>query len=199
MNEHTPLSTLRQNFLDTSTTSMPISGLNPRSIAAFAGLLLSPTMMAWSVAFDSGLICPLALLIERLRGRNLMRDGKGNLHTGLFMQGIVMAVMLWPLVIVGARQQPTLIVLGAAVIAGLVWMPIGWAASDPAALCRAVTRTLLCHAVFVVVPVEFKASAICLVVVLCYVYSLKTMRRPGAAAPDAQGRSPGHVQTTVAP
>jgi hypothetical protein len=37
MNEHTPLSTLRQNFLDTSTTSMPISGLNPWSIAAFAG------------------------------------------------------------------------------------------------------------------------------------------------------------------
>ncbi|MBL8514861.1 MAG: hypothetical protein JNJ55_12795 [Betaproteobacteria bacterium] len=179
LNEHTALSTLRQDFLDTSTTSMPLSGLILWSLAGVAGLYLSPKTMAWSVAFGSGLIFPLALLIERLRGRNLMSGAKDNPLTGLFMQGIVMAVMLWPLVILGAKAQPTLIVLGAAVIAGLVWIPYGWAANDPAGLRHAIARTLLCYAAYIWMPAAYKASAICLVVVGCYVYSLATMRRPG--------------------
>ncbi|MBL8522034.1 MAG: hypothetical protein JNK75_15355 [Betaproteobacteria bacterium] len=188
LNEHTALSTLRQDFLDTSTTSMPLAGLILWSIAGVAGLFLTPKLMAYSVAFGSGLIFPLALLIERLRGRNLMRGGKDNPLTGLFMQGIAMVVMLWPLVILGARAQPTFIVLGAAILAGLVWIPYGWAANDPAGLRHAIARALLCYAAFIWMPADLKASAICLAVVACYLYSLVTMRRPGGAH-ATQGRA----------
>lgn len=176
INEQSRLSDLRQNFLATSTTSMPLAGLILWALAAIAGQMLTPKMLAYSVAFGSGMIFPFALLIDRLRGRNLMAGGRENPLTGLFLQCIGMIVMLWPLVILGAVQNPTFIVLGAAIIAGLVWIPYGWAANDPVGMRHAIGRSLLCYAAYVLTPAAMKGSAICLAVVACYVYSLMTMR-----------------------
>lgn len=183
------LTDLKQDFLDTSTVSMPLAGLILWSVAGIAGFLLSPKGLAYGVAFGSGLIFPFALLIDRLRGRNFVKQGRDNPLTGLFLQSIVMVVLLWPLVILGARVQPTFIVLGAAILTGLLWIPYGWAAADPVGLRHTLARSILCYAAYLAVPSPLNGSAICAVVVACYVYSLIAMRRPGATAMRVPGLS----------
>jgi hypothetical protein len=81
------------------------------------------------------------------------------------------------LVILGRIGHPSLIVLGGAILMGLVWVPYGWAADDPVGMRHAVARTILCYAAFVFLPPAYRSTAICVVVLLCYAYSFATMRR----------------------
>lgn len=172
----TSLRVLKADFLATSTRSMPYAGILFWMVAGVAGLFVTSRQLAMIVGFGSGLIFPLAMLIDKLRGRNLVAGGTTNPLTGMFLQSIVMVVMLWPLVLVGAGDKPLFIVLGGAILMGIIWIPYGWAADDPAGLRHAVARVSLCYAAYLFVPVEYKGSAICVAVLVCYVYSLLTMK-----------------------
>ncbi len=187
MDSGTSLNVLKADFLATSTQSMPYSGIILWTIAGIAGLLLSPQQLAYGVAFGSGLIFPLAVLIDKLRGRNLFAGGTQNPLKGMFLQSIAMVVLLWPLVILGAAGKPVIIVLGAAILTGIIWIPYGWAADDPVGLRHAIARGALCYAAYIFVPTEYKGSAICAAVLVCYFYSLAFMRRGGADQRKAPG------------
>jgi hypothetical protein len=93
---------LRADFRATSTESMPIAGIFFWSTIAILGLYLVPARLAYVVGFGSGLIFPLAVLIDRMRGRTLMATGRSNPLTGMFLQTLVMVALLWPLVIIAA-------------------------------------------------------------------------------------------------
>lgn len=177
-----PLSELRDHFLATSTLSMPIAGMLYWGAVALASLLISPVMTAYVVLFGSGMIFPLAALIDRARGRRVTQAGTKNPVVRLFLSGIVMIVLVWPLVILAARASgdPTLIVLGGAVLMGLVWIPYGWAADDPAGVQHAIGRAIACYAAFIFAPSPYKATAICIAVLGFYLFSLVRMRRPEA-------------------
>lgn len=177
LGSHTSLNQLKADFLATSTRSMPYAGILFWSLAGVAGLFVTAKQLAFGVAFGSGLIFPLAVLIDKLRGRDLMAGGTTNPLTGMFLQSLVMVVMLWPLVIIGAGDKPLFIVLGGAVLMGIIWIPYGWAADDPAGLRHAVLRVALSYAAYLFAPAAFKGSAICAAVLVCYVYSLATMRQ----------------------
>jgi hypothetical protein len=62
-------------------------------------------------------------------------------------------------------------------------MPISgmicWAADDKAGLIHAVGRAVGAYAAYAAVDAPFKASAICAVVVLSYIYSLLFMKKVG--------------------
>lgn len=177
MNADMSLARLKDNFLATSTQSMPLAGMIYWTAALVGGLMLAPRQHALAVAFGSGLIFPLAVLIDRLRGRNFLKAGRDNPLTQMFLQSVVMVALLWPLVILGGVGKPLFIVLGAAILTGIVWIPYGWAANDPVGMRHAIARALLCYAAYLVAPAELAASAICLAVLLCYGYSLAFMRR----------------------
>jgi hypothetical protein len=98
----------------------------------------------------------------------------------MFLQCLAIVALLWPLVILAGLDRPELIVLGGAILMGLVWIPYGWAADDPAGLRHTIARSVLCYLVFLLAPVEYRSTAICIVVVLCYAYSVLTMRKPEA-------------------
>lgn len=183
MDTGTSLNVLKADFLATTTQSMPYSGIILWTIAGIAGLFLSPHQLAYGVAFGSGLIFPLAMLIDRLRGRNLLAGGRDNPLTGMFLQSIIMVVLLWPLVILGATGKPTLIVLGAALLTGIIWIPYGWAADDPVGMRHAIARAVLSYAAYIFMPAAYKGSAICAAVLVCYFYSLALMRRGDADKP----------------
>jgi hypothetical protein len=87
---------------------------------------------------------------------------------------------MWPLVIIGASlaHSANLIVLGGAILMGVIWIPYGWAADDPVGLQHAIGRSMLSYACFLFAPEPYKASAISVAVILSYVYSLIRMRRP---------------------
>ena len=156
---------------------MPYAGMIFWSIAGIAGVFLTSKQLAYGVAFGSGLIFPLGVLIDRLRGRILLKSGTENPLTGMFLQSIFMVVLLWPLVILGAAGKPLFIVLGAAILTGIIWIPYGWAADVPVGLRHAIARVVLSYVAYIFVPAPYTASAICVAVLVCYCYSLMKMRR----------------------
>ena len=184
IDERARLIDLHEDFLATSTVSLPIAGALFWTVAAVAGLLLEPHIFAYALLFGTGAIFPLGILIDRLRGRNFMAAGRANPLTGLFMRSIGMMALMFPLVIIAAARagDPTILVLGAAILTGIIWIPYGWAAADPAGLKHAVGRSLFCYAAFLFVPEPTRGSAICAVVVLSYFYSFAFMRRPPSQA-----------------
>jgi hypothetical protein len=85
------------------------------------------------------------------------------------------------LVIIGGAGKPVFVVLGAAVLTGLVWIPYGWAAADPVGMRHALARVLLCYAAYWFAPAEYAIAFISATVLACYSYSLLQMRRPPSA------------------
>ena len=177
MNADMSLKSLKENFLATSTQSMPMVGIIFWSLAGIDGLFLTLQQHAFAVAFGSGAIFPLGVLIDRLRGRNFLAAGRENPLTQVFLQSIIMVALLWPMVILGAMTKPTFAVLGAAILTGIIWIPYGWAADDPVGMRHAIARVVLSYAAYLLSPPQFAGSAICVAVLLCYGYSMLCMRR----------------------
>ncbi len=157
---------------------MPIAGMLFWAAAALASRVLAPQQLAYFVGFGSGLVFPLGLLIDRLRGRPLLPGKSTNPVVALFLQCLTLVGMLWPLVILGGIGHPDLIVLGGAILMGLVWVPYGWAADDPVGMRHAIARSLLCYAAFFFFPASYRTTVICFAVLLCYAYSFAAMRSP---------------------
>jgi len=170
------LEALRQNMRSGDIFSLPFSGMILWSAAAVAGLYLNPLTFAYAVLFGTGAIFPLGVLISRVRGLNMMEGGTSNPLTGLFLLGILVLASLWPLIIWGAKTDPTLVVLGAALIAGNIWIIWGWTAGTNIGLHHALGRMIGCYLAYKLVPEPLNQSAICVVVVLAYFYSLIRMR-----------------------
>lgn len=178
------LNDLRREFLSTSTQSMPIAGILYWGVVAVAALHVTPQQLAYIVGFGSGAIFPLGILIDFLRGRKIKRASSENPVTQLFLQCLGMVVLLWPLVLIAAylAHDANLIVLGGAILMGIIWIPYGWAANDPVGLQHAIGRSILSYACFLFAPAPYKASAISVAVLLSYSYSLIRMRRPQAVS-----------------
>jgi hypothetical protein len=180
MDSTTKLNDLRREFLATSTQSMPIAGICYWAIVAVAALHVTPQQLAYIVGFGSGTIFPLGILIDLLRGRKMKRANSSNPVTQLFFQCLGLVVLLWPLVLIAAylAHDANLIVLGGAILMGIIWIPYGWAADDPVGLQHAIGRAILSYACFLFAPAPYKASAISVAVLLSYFYSLIRMQKP---------------------
>jgi hypothetical protein len=178
------LDELRADFLANSTLSMPIAGMIFWGIVALASLRLSANGLALLVLFGSGMIFPLGVLIDRLRGRTMRSGTGGNPVMAMFLQSLGLVVLLWPLVIFAARaaRDANLFVLGGAILMGIIWIPYGWAADDRTGMEHAIGRGLLCYAAFLFAPAPYKSLAISVAVMLAYLYSLARMRKPPTLA-----------------
>ncbi|MEM1141607.1 MAG: MerR family transcriptional regulator [Pseudomonadota bacterium] len=109
---------------------------------------------------------------------NPFSGGTDTPLTKLFLSSIAGVAVTVPLVVMGAKAgDPLILVLGMAVLAGLVWIPYGWAADDPVGMQHAVGRSIGCYLAYAFTPAPYRATAICTVVAAAYVYSLIQMRR----------------------
>jgi hypothetical protein len=180
------LADLQAEFRAGSTNAMPIAGMITWAALGVAGALLPERTVANLSLYIMAVIMPLAFLIERARGRNLFAGGDQPL-TKLFLLGIIMVALTIPLGVIGAQGgQPLLVLLTMAILAGIVWIPFGWAADDPSGTIHAVGRGIGCYLAYALCPAPWTASAICAVVVAAYLYSLAVMRPVG---PAAEGRA----------
>jgi hypothetical protein len=185
MDSTMPLKSLRDEFLVTSTQSFPIAGIVYWSFIAVAAHYVAPERLAYIVGFGSGMIFPFGVLIDVLRGRKMRRASAGNPVTQLFLQSLGLVVLVWPLVLIAANlaHNADLIVLGGAILMGIIWIPYGWAADDPVGLQHAIGRSILCYACFLFAPAPYRATAISIAVLLSYLYSLIRMRKSPAESP----------------
>ncbi|MGB7405783.1 MAG: hypothetical protein WA906_08845 [Pacificimonas sp.] len=177
-----PLIELQREFREGSTNAMPIAGMIAWALLGVAALFLSEPLIANGALYIMVLVMPLAWVIERLRGRNLFAGGDEPL-TKLFLLSIVGLAILIPIAVIAASaaDAPLLIVLGMALVTGAIWVPYGWAADDPVGLRRAIAQAVGSYAAYAFMPAPFTASAICAVVVLCYIYVLVAARPMGSA------------------
>jgi hypothetical protein len=181
------LAELQADFRATSTNAMPIAGMLTWAGLGIAAAFLPERTVANASLYIMAVIMPLAFVIDRARGRNLFGKSDNPLLK-LFLLGIVMVALTVPLAVIGAKGgQPLLVLLGMAILAGVVWIPFGWAADDPTGTIHAVGRGIGCYLAYALCPAPWTASAICAVVVVAYLYSLAVMRPVGAAA--AEGRA----------
>lgn len=176
----TPLAELRERFLATSTISMPLAGLIVWSVLGVAALFVPKALVGWMAVYVMAAILPLAFAIEKLRGRNpFVKDD--NPISKLFFQSIIGIGLMFPLVIgaADAAGDPNIMVLGVAILAGIVWIPYAWGANDPVGLRHAIARAVGCYLAFWFSPDDLRPTFICAVVALSYIYSLAAMRKPG--------------------
>ena len=136
-------------------------------------------LVGWMAVYVMAAILPLAFAIEKLRGRNpFVKDD--NPISKLFFQSIIGIGLMFPLVIGAAEAagDPNLLVLGVAILAGIIWIRYGWGANDPVGLRHAIVRSVGCYLAYWFSSEDLRATCICEVVALSYLYSLRAMRKP---------------------
>lgn len=158
---------------------MPLAGLIVWSAIGVAALIVPAAIVGWMAVYAMAAILPLAFAIEKMRGRNPFAKDDNPIST-LFFQSIIGIGLMFPLVIGAAvaARDPDFMVLGVAILAGIIWIPYGWGANDPVGLRHAIVRAVGCYGAYWLAPEYLKATAICAVVALAYLYSLTAMRRP---------------------
>lgn len=174
---------LQAEFRAGSTNAMPIAGMFVWAGIGIAALFVSERVTANLALYVMVVILPLAFIIEWTRGRNLFAGGDEPL-TKLFLLNVLIVGLLVPMLVIAVRNggEPLLMVLGMAVLAGVIWIPYGWAADDRSGIIHGVGRAIGCYIAYGAVDPPYKATAICAVVVVSYLYSLASMRRNGPTA-----------------
>jgi len=178
------LAEARRDYLASSTTGMPIAGLIAWAGLAAAAYGLGDELPPYIVFVAAALPVPLSLLIDKLRGApGLSAASRHNPVTQLFMRFITVVALLIPFVIIAVRAsgELDLLILGLAILAGLVWVPHGWGADDPAGFIHFVLRAPLCYAAYLFAPEPMRGAAIAGAAALTYVYAIAAMKKPNSA------------------
>ena len=177
ISDQSTLSDLRADFRDGSSASMPIAGMIVWAAIGILSLRLDIETIATLCLYIMAAILPLAFMIDRLRGQNLFRGGTENPLTKLFLVSIFALALIIPVFVTSAQSgNPLILVLGMAIVAGVIWIPYGWAADDPVGLRHATGRAIGCYAAYALAPSDYKVSAICFIVVISYAYSISFMK-----------------------
>lgn len=179
-----PLAELQRDYVRESTAGMPIAGLICWAALALAAWQLGAAMPAWFAFVAAAAPAPLSIVIDKLRGApGLTTQSSKNPLTQLFMRFIFVIALLIPFVIFSAQAAKSLdlLVLGLAILAGMIWVPHGWAADDRAGLIHFILRAALCYGAYLFVPAPHKAAAIAAAAALTYVYAIWAMKKPGDA------------------
>jgi hypothetical protein len=178
------LADARREYLATSTTAMPIAGFLAWAALAIAAYALGGRLSYFAPFVAAAIPFPLALIIDRVRGEpGIQAESRHNPVTQLFMRFITVVALLIPFVIIASRAADDLdlLILGLAILAGMVWVPHGWGADDPAGFIHFVLRAVLCYAAYLLAPEPLRGAAIAGMAALTYVYAIIAMKKPSSA------------------
>lgn len=175
---------LQRDYLDTSTAGMPIGGLIAWGALALISWQMGDAMPAWVAFTAAAAPVPLSIVVDKLRGApGLTTQSSKNPLTQLFMRFIFVIALIIPFVIFSAQaaQSLELLILGLAILAGMIWVPHGWCADDRAGMIHFIIRAVLCYAAYLFAPEAIKSAAIAGAAALTYVYAIWAMKKPGDA------------------
>lgn len=152
--------------------SLPIAGMIVWLTAAIGGLFLPTRNGALLLLFGTGAIFPLALLIAKTRGENIL--AAANSLAKLMGWCVLMVNLLWAVHIVLLLKQPELLPLSIGIGLGLHWIVYSWIVRHPVGLIHAVLRTILVTAAWLSFP-AYRVSAVAFAVVAVYAVSIFQM------------------------
>lgn len=152
--------------------SMPIAGAVVWLLVGFASTRFDERTGLLILLFGTGAIFPIALLIARFRGENLVASG--NPLARLIGHGILMVNLLWALHIPLFFYAPSFVPLSVGIGLGLHWIVYSWIIRHPLGIVHAVLRTLLVLLCWYCFP-EQRLPAVSLAIVLVYSISIWQM------------------------
>lgn len=172
----TSLTDLRASYVASSTDAMPIAGVIAWSVLALLALWLGPALPYWAVLVAPAAPLPLAVLIDKARGRPTIFDGDAS-HpmTGLFLQ-FMSVIGVFVFLVIAIAKGPAALALGIGIVSGLIWVPHGWSAGSRAGMVQFVLRAVLCFAAYFLAPSGLKVPAIAAAVALSYVHAILFVR-----------------------
>lgn len=177
------LADARREYLATSTTAMPIGGFIAWAALAIAAYSFGDRLPTFAPFIAAAAPVPLALIIDKARGElGIWAEGRGNPVAQLFMRFISVVALIIPFVIIAAQAANNLdlLILGLAILAGMVWVPHGWGADDPAGFKHFVLRAVLCYVAYLFAPEATRGAVIAGAAALTYVYAIIAMRKPSS-------------------
>lgn len=168
------LSELRADFEMRSkrSMSMPIAGATVWCVIAILGMVLPFRSAILALAFGTGAIFPVAMVIARVRGEDLLNNT--NPLASLMGTCVLMVNLLWALHIPLLMEAPQFIPLSLGIALGLHWMVYSWIIRHPLGYQHAMTRTVALVAVWFAFP-EHTVTASAAVVVAAYLVTIYQM------------------------
>ena len=137
--------------------AMPIAGALVWAAAGIAGLVLETRPALFALLFCTGLAFPLALLLARPLGEDLL--GARDPLSGLMGRAVLMVNLLWPVHLTVLAVAPEVLPLTLAIGLGLHWVVFGWVAGHGVGLVHALVRTAVVTAAWWTFP-DARATAV---------------------------------------
>lgn len=190
------LEELRRDFETSAkrSVSMPIAGASVWFIIALLSTQLDERAGVLVLMFASGVIFPIALLIARFRGEDLMSSK--NPLAKLMGLCVLMVNLLWAVHIPLFLYAPTFVPLSLGIGLGLHWVVWSWIVQHPVGIIHAVLRTILVTMVWVIFP-DSRLLAIGIVIVFVYGISIWQMLRRPIIAHTASASNPAQKHASI--
>jgi hypothetical protein len=163
--------------------SLPTAGLLVWLAIAVLGRVLPPKQSVVALACATGAIFPIALLIARFRGEELISNK--NLLAGLMGACVLIANLLWALHIPLLVAAPTFVPLSVGVGLGLPWVVYSWIVQHPVGYIHAGIRTLGLLCAWRLAPGN---SVTACALVICAVYGLSLYLMATRKIPERTNR-----------
>lgn len=151
---------------------MPLAGMIVWLVMSILSVAFTEANLSLILLFAMGSIFPIALIIAKFRGEDLL--SAENPLAKLMGLCVLMVNLLWALHIPLYMYAPEFIPLSLGVGLGLHWIIYSWIVQHPVGIYHAVLRALALMAVWFVFP-EYRFLAICVAVVLMYLFSTYVM------------------------
>jgi hypothetical protein len=177
------LAAARREYLANCTTAMPVGGFIAWAALAVAAYVMGDRLPGFLPFIAAAAPVPIALLIDTTRGElRYWKQGRDNPVGQLFMRFITVIALIIPFAIIATQEARNLdlLILGLAILAGMIWVPHGWGADDPAGFIHFVARAVLCYAAYLLTPEEARGAAVAGAAALTYVYAIIAMKKPGS-------------------
>lgn len=129
-------------------------------------------------------VFPLGLLISRFVGEDLFGAKGQNELDRLFVQGLLMASLVWCIAIPFWMIEPSSLPLSAGILAGLMWVPLSWILQHWVGLFHAIARSILVVLAWFLFPGHrfIVIPAIIVVVYLVSIVALATRQLPESSS-----------------
>lgn len=170
------LATLRADFdrQANRSLSMPVAGALVWAAVGIAAWAVPSQLAVFILAFGTGAIFPIALLIAKIRKENLM--GATNPLSRLIGLCILMVNLLWGLHLTLLFGEYSYFPLSLGIGLGLHWVVFSWIVDHPVGTVHAILRTGLVTGLWWLFP-NHPIPAVALGVVIAYLYAIYGLSR----------------------
>jgi hypothetical protein len=165
----------RREFSEGRLLAMPLAGTLAWIVIAIAGATLPMHQAAWVIYIATGSIAYLGMGISKLTGEDFLDKSKPkNTFDGLFFHAVGASLLGWGIAIPLALADPTALPLGVGILAGTMWLPMGWIIRHWIGAFHAIARTALLLVLHYAFP-EDRYVAVPLGVVAMYLVSIPVL------------------------